>query len=51
MPKKKAKPATPKPGPVPETLKIDGDWQAAVTTALGKKKPAGGWPKAPAAEK
>ena len=37
----------PKPGPKPETLKIKGDWQAAVKTALQKKKPATGWPKAP----
>jgi hypothetical protein len=42
MPKK---PAKPKPGPKPETLKISGPWKAAVKTALQKKKPATGWPK------
>ncbi len=35
----------PKPGPVPETLKIEGNWQDAVKKSLGKKKPAQGWPK------
>jgi hypothetical protein len=29
----------------PERLKIDGDWQAAVKTALRKPKPVKGWPK------
>jgi hypothetical protein len=33
------------PGPKPETLKIEGDWQAAVKKSLEKKKPAKGWPK------
>ena len=40
-----AKPATPKPGPVAETLKLEGDWQANVAKALQKKRPPGGWPK------
>jgi hypothetical protein len=35
----------PKPGPAAETLKIDGNWQDAMKKSLGKKKPAGGWPK------
>jgi len=33
------------PGPKPETLRIDGDWQDAVRKSLGKKKPVDGWPK------
>jgi len=33
------------PGPKPETLKIEGDWQDAVKKSLEKKKPAKGWPK------
>jgi hypothetical protein len=37
----------PKPGPKPDTLKIEGDWIDAVDKALTKKRPAGGWPKAP----
>ncbi len=36
-----------KPGPEPERLKIDGDWEDAVSKALNKKKPADGWPKVP----
>jgi len=28
-----------------DRLKINGDWQAAVATALRKPKPVGGWPK------
>lgn len=27
------------PGPKPETLKIEGDWKAAVSAALAKGKP------------
>lgn len=34
-----------RPGPDPEILKIEGDWKDAVKKALGKKRPAGGWPK------
>ena len=33
------------PGPKPEVLKIDGNWQDAVKKSLSKKKPANGWPK------
>jgi hypothetical protein len=32
-------------GPEPERLKIEGDWKAAVRTAMQKPKPAGGWPR------
>jgi hypothetical protein len=39
------KAAAPKRGPVPETLKIEGDWKDAMKKSLDKKKPAGGWPK------
>lgn len=43
MPKK---PTTPvKRGPKPDTLKIEGNWKAAVKKSLAKKKPANGWPK------
>jgi len=46
MSKKKAKKAAKaKPGPKPDILKIEGDWEAAVKKSLGKKKPADGWPK------
>lgn len=34
-----------KSGPKPETVKIEGDWEAAIDTALQKKRPAEGWPK------
>ncbi len=34
-----------RPGPEPETLKIEGDWEDAVGKALKKKKPPEGWPK------
>ena len=40
----------PRPGPVPETLKIDGNWRDAVGVAM-KKKPAAGWPKLPTPKK
>lgn len=33
------------PGPKPDTLKIEGDWQDAVKKSLRKKKPTQGWPK------
>ena len=39
----KKKPA--KPGPKPDTLKIEGKWQDAVKKSLSKKKPVEGWPK------
>jgi len=32
-------------GPKPETLKIKGNWQAAIKKSLTKKKPKQGWPK------
>jgi hypothetical protein len=32
-------------GPKTEKLKIDGNWQEAVTKGLRKQKPKGGWPK------
>jgi hypothetical protein len=33
-----------KPGPKPETLKIEGNWKQAVDRALKKKRPKAGWP-------
>jgi hypothetical protein len=48
MNRKKAKPSTGgkiTPGPKPEVLKIDGDWQNAIKESLEKKKPPEGWPK------
>ena len=35
---------TPKPGPEPERLKIEGDWEDAVSKALSKPRPDEGWP-------
>jgi hypothetical protein len=32
-----------KPGPEPERVKIEGDWEEAVKRALEKKRPPGGW--------
>ena len=37
MPKKKA--STRKPGPKPETLKVEGDWKDAVKHAMKRGKP------------
>ena len=34
-----------KPGPKPDVLKINGNWEDVVKKSLGKKKPATGWPK------
>ena len=60
LPARKGKPATiakktektrAKPGPKPDVLKIEGDWEAAVAKSFAKKKPAGGWPKAPTGKK
>jgi hypothetical protein len=34
-----------KPGPKPEVVKIEGDWQDAVVRALEKPRPPKGWPK------
>jgi hypothetical protein len=46
MAKKQAsKPTTAKPGPKPDTLKIEGNWEAAMKKSLDKKRPPGGWPK------
>jgi hypothetical protein len=33
------------PGPKPDTLKVPGNWQAAIKKSLAKKKPKEGWPK------
>jgi len=35
-----------KPGPSPETIKLDGPWEDRVSDSLKRKKPASGWPKA-----
>lgn len=32
------------PGPEPDHLKIEGEWEDAVDQALGKKRPEKGWP-------
>jgi hypothetical protein len=46
MPKNPPKPPkSAAPGPKPDMLKIDGNWQDAVKKSFAKKKPAGGWPK------
>lgn len=34
-----------KPGPEPERVKTDLDWEDAVKRALEKKRPEEGWPK------
>ena len=34
-----------KRGPKADTLKIEGDWKAAMKKSLEKKKPPEGWPK------
>jgi hypothetical protein len=36
-----------KKGPAAGTLKIEGAWESAVGRALGKPRPAGGWPERP----
>lgn len=33
-----------KPGPEPDTLKLEGDWQDRLREALGRERPEGGWP-------
>ena len=33
-----------KPGPDPDHLEIDDDWESAVKKTLEKKRPADGWP-------
>jgi hypothetical protein len=40
-----------KPGPKPDTLKIEGSWKAAVKRALGRGKPPGAKPAAKARKK
>jgi len=37
-----------KRGPKADRLTIPGDWESAVGKALGKKRPARGWPKSKA---
>ena len=34
-----------KPGPDPERLKVEGDWEEAVKKAMRKKNPPRGWAK------
>ena len=34
-----------KPGPDPDHLKIDGDWEDVLKEVLEKKRPKEGWPK------
>jgi len=45
MKKQVGKAKSQKRGPVPDTLRIQGDWKKAVKGALKKKRPATGWPK------
>ncbi len=33
-----------RPGPEPERLKIEGDWEDAIRKALHRTQPADGWP-------
>ncbi|MCA9309842.1 MAG: hypothetical protein KDA21_01470 [Phycisphaerales bacterium] len=33
------------PGPKPDRLRIDGDWEDAIADAMKKPKPPGGWPR------
>lgn len=40
-----------KPGPEPERVKIEGDWEEAVSKALKKQKPDEGWPEPPKSDK
>lgn len=32
------------PGPDPDRLKLEGDWEEAIGDALKKDRPPGGWP-------
>ena len=34
-----------RPGPAPDSLNIEGDWEQAIGKALKKKRPNDGWPK------
>ncbi len=45
MTKKRSKAKHSKPGPKPEKLKFNGNWERAVKDSLSKKKPARDWPK------
>jgi hypothetical protein len=45
--KPKAKKPRQRPGPIPEVLKIEGDWKDAMRKLISKKRPVGGWPKEP----
>lgn len=36
------------PGPAPDRLRLEGDWQSAITEAVRKPKPPEGWPVRPA---
>jgi len=45
MTQKKKNPDNSDPGPEPERLKIEGNWEAAAGKAIKKKRPEGGWPK------
>ena len=40
-------PDTTEPGPRPDRVKGEDDWEDAVKKALKKKKPPEGWPKEP----
>jgi hypothetical protein len=42
---RKKKPAKLIPGPKPDILKLEGDWQESVKKSLTKKRPLQGWPK------
>jgi len=42
---RKATPARAKPGPKPDVLKLEGNWQDNVRKSFAKKRPATGWPK------
>jgi hypothetical protein len=45
-PKPKSKtPQRAKPGPKPDVLNLDGNWQDNVRKSFAKKRPATGWPK------
>jgi hypothetical protein len=44
LPRRKKR-ANRQPGPKPDLLKIDMNWQEAMKKAIDKKKPADGWPK------
>lgn len=36
-----------RPGPEPDTLKLEGDWEEMVGKAVKKERPKEGWPKPP----